>query len=364
VSRILIVSSDTGGPAAAAVGVGAELARRGHDVRVLGHVAQYRAVHDAGLSFAARSTALDPARALPERQFAAARVALAVDPRSALDVRAELARRRPDVVVVEATELAALREAERSGLPVVVLAATLHGYLTRTWARGPIGLATTLRRLRPGKLWGAAARVLVATDPQLDPDAGTLPSNAVHTGAVLGPTRPPAREPDPFVAVSLSTGYQPAQADALQRILDALGTLDVTATVSVGDGVDAEPLRAPGNVVLHRYVDHDDVLARAHLLIGHGGHATTVRALANDLPVLVMPLHPLFEHAAVGAAVAQAGAGRVLGADAPAEAVAHAVRALLGGGRHHAAAAEVGARLRARDGAAAAADEIERLHPS
>ncbi len=361
-ARILIVTSDTGGPAAAAVGIGAELARRGHDVRVLGHVAQYRAVHDAGLSFAARSTALDPARALPERQFAAARVALAVDPRSALDVRAELARRRPDVVVVDATELAALREAERSGLPVAVLAATLHGYLTRTWARGPIGLATTLRRLRPGKLWGAAARVLVATDPQLDDD--DLPGNAVHTGAVLGPTRPPAREPDPFVVVSLSTGYQPAQADALQRILDALGTLDVTAAVSVGDGVDAEPLRVPGNAVLHRYVDHDDVLARAHLLIGHGGHATTVRALANDLPVLVLPLHPLFEHAAVGAAVAQAGAGRVLGADAPAEAIAHAVRALLGGGRHHAAAAGVGARLRARDGAAAAADEVEQLAPS
>ncbi len=361
-ARILIVTADTGGPAAAAVGVGAELARRGHDVRVLGHVAQYRAVHEAGLSFAARSTALDPARELPERQFAAARVALAVDPRSALDVRAELARRRPDVVVVDATELAALREAERSGLPVVVLAATLHGYLARTWARGPIGLATTLRRLRPGKLWGAAARVLVATDPQLDD--GDLPSNAVHTGAVLGPTRPPAREPDPFVAVSLSTGYQPAQAGALQRILDALGTLDVTAAVSVGDGVDAEPLRVPGNAVLHRYVDHDDVLARAHLLIGHGGHATTVRALANDLPVLVLPLHPLFEHAAVGAAVAQAGAGRVLGADAPPEAIAHAVRALLGEGRHHAAAAEVGARLRARDGAAAAADEVEQLAPS
>ncbi len=361
-ARILIVTSDTGGPAAAAVGIGAELSRRGHDVRVLGHVAQYRAVHEAGLSFAARSTALDPARALPERQFAAARVALAVDPRSALDVRAELTRRRPDVVVVDATELAALREVERSGLPVAVLAATLHGYLTRTWARGPIGLATTLRRLRPGKLWGAAARVLVATDPQLDD--GDLPGNAVHTGAVLGPTRPPAREPDPFVAVSLSTGYQPAQADALQRILDALGTLDVTAAVSVGDGVDAEPLRVPGNAVLHRYVDHDDVLARAHLLIGHGGHATTVRALANDLPVLVLPLHPLFEHAAVGAAVAQAGAGRVLGADAPAEAIAHAVRALLGGGRHHAAAAEVGARLRARDGAAAAADEVEQLGPS
>ncbi len=125
--------------------------------------------------------------------------------------------------------------------------------------------------------------------------------------------------------------------------------------------MDAGPLRVPSTVELHRYVDHADVLARAHLLIGHGGHATTLRALANDLPVLVLPGHEQLVHPMMGAAVAGSGAGTVLPPHSPPDAIAAAVTALLGDGPHHAAAAAAGARIRARDGAAAAADELEAL---
>ncbi|MCX6466229.1 MAG: glycosyltransferase [Pseudonocardiales bacterium] len=361
-ARILIVTWDGGGAVPPALGIGAELLRRGHDVRVLGHAAQYAAVHQAGLGFAAYAHALpwSPAATVPENRFLAARAALAIDPRAGLDARAELARRRPDVVLVDATCLAALREAERSGVPTAVLVPTLYRYLAERWARGPVGLAATLRRLRPAKLWGRAARVLVATDPELD---GELPAGAVHVGAVTGRPRPPAREPEPLVAVSLGTGAFPGQPALLQRVLDALAGLDGHAVVSVGDGVDADPLRVPATVELHRYVDHADVLARAHLLIGHGGHATTLRALANDLPVLVLPGHPHLVHPMIGAAVAGAGAGRVLPPDSAPEAIAAAVTALLGDGPHHAAAAAAGARIRSRDGAVVAADELEALLP-
>lgn len=351
-ARLLIV---TRGAGPAALGIGAELRRRGHDVRVLDHADRYDAVHGAGLGFAAFVHAAR-ADAVPENRFPAVQPALALDPGAGVDVRAELARRRPDLVLVDATCLTALREAERSGVPTAVLAPTLYRFLAERWARGPLGLAARLRRMRPASLWGRAARVLVATDPDLD---GPLPAGAVHTGAVTGRLRPAAREPDPLVAVSLGTTAYPGQAELLQRVLDAL--VDVPAVVGIGEAV--EPARVPGSVTLYRRLDHADVLARAHLLIGHGGHATTLRALANDLPVLVLPGRPELVHPMVGAAVQAAGAGRVLSPGSPPEQIAAAVGALLGDGPHRTAAAAVGARIRSRDGAVAAADELESLVP-
>ncbi|MBW0118461.1 glycosyltransferase [Pseudonocardia abyssalis] len=356
-SRILIVAR--GGDTTPLV-IGTELVRRGHDVRVLDHADRYAAVNGAGLGFAAyaHAAALSPAADIPENRFLAARVALALDPGAGVDVRAELARRRPDVVLVDATCLAAVREAERSGIPTAVLVPTLYRFLAERWATGPLGLASRLRRLRPATLWGRAARVLVATDPDLD---GPLPAGAVHTGAVTGRLRPPAREPDALVAVDLGTGAYPGRTELLQRVLDALDGLDGTAVVGIGDGVDGEVLRVPDGVRLHRRLDHADVLSRAHLLIGHGGHATTVRALANDLPVLVLPGHPQLVHPMIGAAVEASGAGRALSPGSPPAEIAAAVTALLGDGPHRGAAAAVGARIRSRDGAGAAADELESL---
>lgn len=351
-ARLLIVSAG-----AAALGIGAELARRGHDVRVLDHADSYAAVHAAGLGFAAYTRA---ARAVPvpENRFLAARVALALDPGAGLDVRAELARRRPDLVLVDATCLAALREAQRSGLPTAVLVPTLYRYLDGRWARGPLGLAARLRRLRPATLWGRAARVLVATDPELD---GPLPAGAVHTGAVVGRLRPPAREPDALVAVELGDAVHPGRPELLQRVLDGLAGLDGHAVVAVGDGIDTDGMRVPATVTLHRRFDHADVFARAHLLITHGEPATTLRALANDLPVLVLPGHPELVHPMMGAAVQGAGAGRVLAPSAAPGEIRDAVRTLLGDGPHRAGAAAVGARVRSRDGAVTAAEELEAL---
>ncbi|MDN5931604.1 MAG: hypothetical protein L0I24_11170, partial [Pseudonocardia sp.] len=142
-------------------------------------------------------------------------------------------------------------------------------------------------------------------------------------------------------------------------VLDAL--VDVPAVVGIGDAV--EPSRVPESVTLYRRLDHADVLARAHLLIGHGGHATTLRALANDLPVLVLPGRPELVHPMLGAAVQVAGAGRALSPGSPPEGIAAAVTTLLADGPHRAAASAVGARIRSRDGAVAAADELEGLIP-
>ncbi|WP_300010541.1 nucleotide disphospho-sugar-binding domain-containing protein [Pseudonocardia sp.] len=358
---ILIVTWDGGGNVPPALGIGAELSGRGHRVRVLGHPQQRTAVTTAGLDFAAYTHAppWNAVGATSGARYAAAYLGLFSDPRPGADVRAELGREPADLVLADAMSLGALKGAQRAGAPTAVLAHTFHRYLTHGWARGPIGALATLRGLRPGRLWGAAQRVLVASDRALDPvDADRLPANVRHTGPVQPAPRPVSRDAEPLVLVSLSTIHYPAQAQALQAALDSLDGLDVRAVASTG-AVEPAVLRVPPGVELHRRIDHGELMPRASLLIGHGGHATTMRALAHDLPLLALPLSPVVDQPMVGRAVADAGAGRTLPASATAEQVRDAVRTLLAAGPHRAAAAAVGARIRSTDGAVRAADEIE-----
>ena len=46
------------------------------------------------------------------------------------------------------------------------------------------------------------------------------------------------------------------------------------------------------------------------LVIGHGGHSTMLLALAQGVPLLILPMHRLIDQQLIGEAVA--GAGRVL----------------------------------------------------
>ena len=54
---------------------------------------------------------------------------------------------------------------------------------------------------------------------------------------------------------------------------------------------------------------HDELLPRASLLVGHGGHGTTLAALAHGVPVLALPLDATSDQPRMGRAVARAGVG-------------------------------------------------------
>ena len=87
------------------------------------------------------------------------------------------------------------------------------------------------------------------------------------------------------------------------------------------------------------------------MVIGHGGHATTMAALAHDLPVLVMPMHPMLDQKMVGQSLVDAGAGRLLSKHAKPAVIAAVVGQLVGEGPHRAAAARLGATIRRTSGA-------------
>jgi UDP:flavonoid glycosyltransferase YjiC (YdhE family) len=368
-ARILAVTWEGGGNVPPLLGITTRLRERGHDVRVLGHAGQRDAVEASGAAFVPnrRARPWSATGRTSDLRRALDFLALFTETGPARDVAEELdGSRAPDLLLVDGMRLSALRAAVRSGLPSVALIHTFRRYVTHDWARGPVGLLATLRGMRPGPLWDAADRVLVATDRDLDPAAQDPLGNVRYTGpiqagAIRAEPHPPVPDAPPTVLVSLSTIFYPTQVTVLQNILDALAPLDVRVVAATGPDVRPEDLRAGTNTALHRHLPHDEVMPTASLLIGHGGHATTMRALAHALPIVTIPLDRHLDHRMIGTAVQDSGAGLVLTTGATAVAIRDAAVALIGDGPHRSAAAALGARIRASDGAAVAADEIEAL---
>jgi UDP:flavonoid glycosyltransferase YjiC (YdhE family) len=361
-AEILFVTWDGGGNLPPALGLAAELVARGHSARFLGHAQQRRAIEGAGFDFAAYLHARRWSSTEPSAgpRGAARILAMFNDDGPGADLLAELARRPADLVVLDCMSLGALRAAERAGLRRVVLVHTYYRYVTHLWSRGPVGLVARLKGQHPKRLWESAELVLVASDRALDPaEDRDLPASLHHIG-VVQPT-PLIRDGDrsgPDVLVSLSTTFFPGQDRALQSILDALAPLPVRALVTTGEAVDPATLRPPSNVEVHRLRPHSEVMPSVRLVIGHGGHSTTMRALSHDLPLVIMPMHPMLDQKMIGQSVQEHGAGRLLSKTATAEQIRNAARSLLEPGAHTSAAAAIGSRLRANSGAVIGADRL------
>ena len=355
-SSILFVTWDGGGNVPPALGIAAELQRRGHHVRVMGHPVQDQHVRALGLDFTAFRTA---------RPFTAVDNSTPLDYLGVFGDRAmggdiveELRRQSADLVVIDCILFGAMEAVAAAGVPYVVLEHMYDAYLVRKWLRGPMGIGMAVKRIPARQLLTDAVARLVACLPELDPaGSGSRPSNLHYTGPVVAGVS--ATPKAPTVLVSLSTVNFPGQARAMQNILDALGTLEVRGIATVGESIGIENLTAPPNVELRGFVPHAELLPAVSMVIGHGGHATTMVALAHDLPVLVMPMHPMLDQKMVGQSLADAGAGRLLTKKAKPAAIASVVAELIGEGPHRAVAARLGADIRSRSGAQAGADLVE-----
>jgi UDP:flavonoid glycosyltransferase YjiC (YdhE family) len=119
-------------------------------------------------------------------------------------------------------------------------------------------------------------------------------------------------------------------------------------------------LSTPTNAVVVEAADHDRLLAKAALVVTHGGHGATMRALKHGTPMLVMPgIAP--DQAINAAMVQELGAGAVLAQDSDSDAIAVLTRELLSTSDFRARAREVASLFSGVDGATGAADEIEAL---
>lgn len=358
-TEILIVTWDGGGNVAPALLIGRELAARGHGVRVLGHPTQEADVLAAGLRFIPYPTAAPFSRL--EVNSVVRMCALFSDRQVGRDVVAEARRSATDVVVVDCLLTGAVRACAEADLSFVTLEHLFDSWLRGPWLHSPLGVVSRLKGLRPVSSWNAAARSLVVAPASLDPAAARkTPDNLVFTGPVLdlpdGPANLSSRPP--AILVSLSTYKYAGMTDCLQRLLDATAELDARVVVTTGPVVDPAELRPAANHEIHRFVPHDELMRQVCLLIGHGGHATTMRALAHDLPVVVMPMHPLLDQPLVGKALVKAGAGAVVAKKAKPDDLAPVITRFLGDGPHREAAARLGAEIREARGTATAADAV------
>jgi UDP:flavonoid glycosyltransferase YjiC (YdhE family) len=354
---ILVVTGDGGGNVPPAVGIAAELQRRGHTVRFAGHRRQHESLAAAGFEVV-------PARSA--REFSAVdtnsvptMIKTFGDRGLGRDVMAALAARPADLVVVDCLLFGVMAELRESGTPYVVLEHLYDAYFRKGWLRGPLGLGMRLMRLRPGASLAAARDTHVASLPTLDPAGSGQRADLTYVGPVVSWSAPIAH--DPAVLVSLSTFAFPRMQECLQTILDATAGLDARVVVTTGPVVDPASLRTAANHEVHRFVPHAELMPQMSLVVGHGGHSTTMQALAHDLPLVVMPMHPMLDQPLVGKTVAATGAGRLVPKKIDAATLRPVIEELLADGPHRAAAARLGATVRAMPGAANAADRIEAL---
>jgi UDP:flavonoid glycosyltransferase YjiC (YdhE family) len=360
-SGILFVTWDGGGNVPPATGIAAELMARGHVVRFLGHEGNRGAVESAGLPFRAFTSAIP----FSSTGLTTPEVMIEVfnDPGVAADMLAEAESMGADVVVIDCLLLAALGGARKAGLTYVPLEHFFDAYYRQGWLKAPFGQVAEARGHDPFRALEQAPLTIVATSRELDP-AGQLPSspNVLFSGPVVAAPgdRDLARLPA-TVLVSLSTFNFPGQAGAMQTILDAVDGLPARVIVTAGPVIDPSELRAPDNVEMYKYLDHDEILPEVTLVFGHGGHATTMRALAHDIPLAAMPQHPMLDQSMVGQAVDAAGAGRFVPREASTAEVRQVLEDLIVDGPHRGAAARLGKAIREARGAASAADGIEKL---
>lgn len=355
-ARVLLVTWDGGGNTPPMVQTGLALRERGHDVRVLGHAAQRATMERAGFAFTAYRQAIPWDRTAERDELEVFRVF--ADAGAGRDVEAALAAWPADAVVVDCLMIGALGAAIASGLPTAVLVHSFYGYFRPTVEHSPVNALAKVHGNDPVDLWARADAVLVATDRALDVASGPVPANVEWVGVAQPRVAAPAPRADrAHVLVSFSTVWWPDQRESMQRVLAALGAMPVRVTATLGDSLAAAQLRVPANVDVRAFVPHTELMPDVALVIGHGGHATTMLALAHGLPVLVVPQHPQLDQPVIGDVLRLAGAGTLIPTLPEIAEVQAAATALLASD----GPAEIGARLRATDGAAAAADRIEAL---
>ena len=360
-ANILFVTWDGGGNVLPALGIAAELHRRGETVRFLGHEQQRSMIERAALRFEAYSHARSFSNTVPVPwiRWVTSLFALINDRSLGVDLLASVQREPTDLVIIDCVLHSVLRSAEQSHVRRAVL---MHSFSyiggSSMSSDGPIARLRGRPSTRP---LGGAEVGLVATLRSLDPDGRkTLPSIIRFTGPVWQGTPRPAQQTDgePRVLVSLSSLFFPGQERVLQNALDALSGMPVRAVVTTGAGVSAGNLRVPANAELHSYLSHADVLPTVSLVVGHGGHATTMAALSRDVPIIVLPMARFMDQFKIGQALEKAGAGRLLPKRSSPARIRQAIEQVLGDDRYRLAASRLGAEIRQQDGASVAADAI------
>jgi MGT family glycosyltransferase len=393
--RILLGAFGDPGHAFPVIALGAELARRGHDVTLQTWERWHEHVEAEGMTFArAPEYHVFPTRDRPLKPYEAVVKAA----RAALPVVEAL---RPDYVLADILTLAPALAGEMAGVPV----GTVVPHVDPRPSAGfpPYSLGARLPRTAVGRaLWARTDRIIAKGLEQGRDELnetrrrlGLPPHDHVHNGLsrdlclvgtlphleyprwvpepnthVVGPllweppgeaaVAPPA-EPagTPVVLVAPSTVQDPGHR-MLRAALAGLADEPVRVIATWNRREPDPPLDVPANAVVVDWLSYAQTMPACDVAVCHAGHGTVVRALASGCAVVSCPAAgDMSENAA---RVDWAGLGtRLPRRLVSAAGVRHAVRRALEEPQIARNVAEVARWTAAHDGAARAADLVERF---
>jgi UDP:flavonoid glycosyltransferase YjiC (YdhE family) len=388
--RLLVAAFGDPGHAFPAIALARELRRRGHEVLVETWERWREPVEEEGLAFTGAQEYTvypPPGPDTPDGQTAAA---------AARALARLMEGFEPDLVVSDILTLAPTLAAEVAGVPHATLIP--HVYPVQQPGMPLYSLGLRPPRTPLGRLAWRATDPLLAMGLRRGRDElnetrarlGLAPIERFHGGisellAIVGtfpqleyPRRWPAHVratgplffelPDeqvqipagsgPLVLVAPSTSQDP-ECELLLVALEGLADEPVRVLATTNRHRPERPIEVPANAVLMDWLLYSQAMPAADVVICHGGHGTVARSLAAGTPLLVCPsVGDMGENAA---RVAWSGAGlsvprRLLSP----RSVRLATRRLLGEERFTARAEEIAVWSETHDGAAAAADLVER----
>ncbi|MCK9920916.1 glycosyltransferase [Frankia sp. AgPm24] len=398
-SRVLFVVPPLTGHVNPAIGVAGELAARGHEVAIAGHLDVIGHLIPAGMTVfglpdlpgdADREAVVARSRGLrgpASLKFLWEEFLLPLNTAMIPAIEQIVARFHPDAIVADQQAIGAALVARRHGLHWATLATTSaelddpYGVLAGLgqWVRGLLrdfqlthGLtsadadAVDLRFSDELVIVFSVADLLRRPDT---PQPSVAPRNTVFVGSATGGLRV-ASTPFPWewldprraaVLVSLGTVTREAGGRFLRAAAEGLLTLTdrVQAIVVAPPGL-VDDLNAPDDLLVTESVPQIELMSRLSAVVCHAGNNTVCEALTHGLPLVVAPVRD--DQPIIAEQVVRTGAGvRIKFGRAGASNVRAAVSAVLDDPIHRLAAERLRDAFRLAGGVAAAADHVEKL---
>ena len=409
--HFLLASWGTLGNLSPLLTAGRRLRRNGHHIRVMADPAMRDEVDAAGFEFvtwrrAPTGEAADPADVSNMQEWISRTI---FDPAAAYaaDIRDEICRMPTDAILMLDVLFGAALGAEALDVPFALLsphvsirplpgmppatsglsqpktpeeraevdavsarlAEMLNGFLpVFNRARADLGLPVLVDVM---DLFDRADRLLLATSQAFDFEADSLPDNFRYVGPLLDvpnwskslqakswQASWSAQSNRPRALIACSTGAQ-GQRDLFQRIIAAMGAVEIDALATTGPNLDVVDLRAPKNVHLIRGAPHDLVMRDVSVVVSQGGHGTVTRSLINALPQLILPMGR--DQADNAARVEAKGAGLRLPPTASEAEIAAAVSRLIAEPQFKTAAHVLGDAIKADIARSILVDEMETI---
>lgn len=402
--RLLVYTSPARGHLYPVTPIAAELAARGHDIHLYGLANELAHLEPLGIT----GSPIDPAietieildwqeRSLRGAGMSALRTFAQRSLHEAPDLARAIERHDPDLLVIDINCWGAATVAESSGLPWAMFAPYLLPLRSRDAPPfgmglrrrdGPVGrirdaivarmvgtswdrmAMPTIKQLRAehglpavaqfDDLFACPQLLLSLTAEGFEYPRSDWPANVRLVGSVNW--SPPQPAPawleelsDPLVLVTCSTERQ-RDKRLLHVALEALPSTGMSV-IGTTAAHNPEEFDVPPGSRVARFVSHDAILERAACVVCHGGMGITQKALAAEIPVVVVPFgrdqletarRVEFAHAGVRLTPRRLTPARL------ADAVATAIECREGARR-------VSRAYTAAGGAAAAAEEIEMI---